>query len=524
MSKGSLWRKWDLHIHTPESHEQQYRLSSQDRSNLEPNVWEKFVVALEGESDVAAIGITDYFSLEGYKKIVEYRENGRLANFDLILPNIEFRLDRVLATREGESQPRLNYHVIFSNEIDVDKIQTEFLQSIDIETEGAEKRTLTRENIEEIGRNLKEHHEQFQPRSDYYVGCTSIYVSLNQMLEILEDKSSIFGGKYILALADDYWSQIDWDQSHLIRRTLLMKSHALFASNRKTREWALGRSEGYSSQKKFKGEFGRLFPSVHGSDAHSFDELFKPDLDRYCWIKADPTFEGLKQIIFEPEERVRIQRENPEPRKSLYTLDQVELRNTKINQEVSLTEQTIPLNWNLLAITGGKGSGKTALVDLIANLFENRTQSGGRDENSFVQRIQDEKPDLHVEIEFLGDDVPSFAKDLMDESFYESSEITYLPQGMINEISGRREAMDSIIQEIIFDNKRVLKGGFRRKFGQLKSELRLLAEVIDELNNDIYKVEQEVEPRVVADAERSKMLKEGELKDKRMNSTRSLME
>ena len=33
--------------------------------------------------------------------------------------------------------------------------------------------------------------------------------------------------------------------------------------------------------------------------------------NKCTWIKADPTFEGLKQILYEPEERVRIQQEDP---------------------------------------------------------------------------------------------------------------------------------------------------------------------------------------------------------------------
>lgn len=48
-------------------------------------------------------------------------------------------------------------------------------------------------------------------------------------------------------------------------------------------------------------------PCIHGSDAHLLDDICKPDLDRYTWIKADPTFEGLKQIIYEPDGRVQIQ-------------------------------------------------------------------------------------------------------------------------------------------------------------------------------------------------------------------------
>ncbi len=84
--------------------------------------------------DVAVIGITDYFSIEGYKKVLEYRQKGRLQNFDLILPNIEFRLDKLISSRKDEEPKRLNFHVIFSNEIEPEKIEKEFLEELHIKT------------------------------------------------------------------------------------------------------------------------------------------------------------------------------------------------------------------------------------------------------------------------------------------------------------------------------------------------------------------------------------------------------
>lgn len=35
-------------------------------------------------------------------------------------------------------------------------------------------------------------------------------------------------------------------------------------------------------------------PCIHGCDAHGNEKVFSPDADRFCWVKADPTFEGLK--------------------------------------------------------------------------------------------------------------------------------------------------------------------------------------------------------------------------------------
>lgn len=59
--KGSEWRRWDLHIHTPAS-----------VLNHEFQSWESYLDALEqGDPRICAIGITDYASIEGYKRVVE---------------------------------------------------------------------------------------------------------------------------------------------------------------------------------------------------------------------------------------------------------------------------------------------------------------------------------------------------------------------------------------------------------------------------------------------------------------------
>ena len=53
--RGSEWRKWDLHLHTPGTKKNdQYRLDSGD-------VWDEFCQKLKS-SDVKVFGITDYFS------------------------------------------------------------------------------------------------------------------------------------------------------------------------------------------------------------------------------------------------------------------------------------------------------------------------------------------------------------------------------------------------------------------------------------------------------------------------------
>ena len=57
--KGSEWRKWDLHVHSPFSILNNQYLKLPDGT---PN-WEPFISKLES-LDIAVVGITDYFTIE----------------------------------------------------------------------------------------------------------------------------------------------------------------------------------------------------------------------------------------------------------------------------------------------------------------------------------------------------------------------------------------------------------------------------------------------------------------------------
>lgn len=49
-----------------------------------------------------------------------------------------------------------------------------------------------------------------------------------------------------------------------------------------------------------------LHTCFHGSDAHSYEKDFEPDEKRYCYIKAELSFDGLKQVLNDPLDRVFI--------------------------------------------------------------------------------------------------------------------------------------------------------------------------------------------------------------------------
>jgi hypothetical protein len=300
IKRGSVWRKWDLQIHTPFSY-----LNNQFGDNFDNYVKNVFKKALE--NNICAIGITDYFCIEGYKKIKnDYLNKQKLKELEfsdeeikkilniLILPNIEFRLNTLVGTS------RINFHVIFSNDVSIQDIEESFLHELDFVYEGNpqdedEKQKLKIPNLKSLGKKLKEEHENFKTDTDLFVGMKTAVVDDKDIMDLLNNKKTKFKEKYLVLIpADEDLSKIKWDgQDHQVRKVIIQKSDALFSSNENTIDWGIGKK--HKSKKEFIKEFKTLKPCICGSDAHKNDELFKRQDNKFCWIKADPTFEGLKQ-------------------------------------------------------------------------------------------------------------------------------------------------------------------------------------------------------------------------------------
>ena len=124
---GSAWRKWDLHVHTPDSFYQNYPGNSE-------KAWEAFLADLEAlPPEFKVIGINDYVLVDGYEKVLQAKRNGRLANLDLILPVVELRLDKfggtVKAGDSGSGWSRINLHVIF-DQVEAQFIREQFIGAI----------------------------------------------------------------------------------------------------------------------------------------------------------------------------------------------------------------------------------------------------------------------------------------------------------------------------------------------------------------------------------------------------------
>lgn len=383
--RGSEWRRWDLQVHTPFS-----ALNNGFGQDFDAYAKVLFEKAIERE--IAVIGVTDYFTIEGFKKLRSVQEDsGRLndllgpemaerARQIRLLPNIEFRLDDFV--RVGEHDSRVNAHLIFSDDVPAREIEENLLSQLRFVSDSApgerdSRKSLSIANLTEFGKRLKEEEEAFKNRTDLEVGMTQAAVSHTEITDLLNE-NAVFKNRFLfVVVADEDLSKISWKgQGHSTRKVLVQKSHMLFSANRGTREFALGqRSESVAS---FENEFRGLKPCVHGSDAHKEADLFEPADGRQLWVGANPTFDGLVQLCLEPADRVYIGNEPP-------SLQRVRASATKSIEQISFKRSPsagshaewfsgdVPFNPGLVAVIGKKGSGKSALADILGLLGDSDT-------------------------------------------------------------------------------------------------------------------------------------------------------
>ena len=476
--RGSEWRRWDLHVHTPLSVLNNH--FGDPDTKFDEYVQQLFSKAIE--YDIAAIGITDYFSLEGYKKIREYLSNDTKMKelfpeeFNrekiqkiLLLPNIEFRI----ATFVGEKSTAINYHVIFSDKVSDTELEENFLSQLkflDKSSPGENDSALplTRNNVEQFGKRLK--HEQNFSGTDYKVGLENLVVAHETITSVLKNNSNFINQYLVCIPINDDLSQINWTgRDHNTRKILIQKSHCFFTSNPQNIDWALGKKS--TSVAEYVNEFGMLKPCVHASDAHSFDTLFKPDQDRFCWIKADPTYNGLTQILFEPETRVRIQASKPENKPEYNLIDYVKIKNADFSNGDEPAK--IYFNPNLNCIIGGKSTGKSLLLNNIAYAIDKKQVSSKHYECHTHNSQNIFSPIEGFEV---------FWKDQKTEqdSIDFQRKIIYIPQAYIDRLCEKKEEhsyIDDVISDVIFQNSE-LKNKYEEtiyKIGENKKAIENLS-------------------------------------------------
>lgn len=309
--RGSEWRKWDLHFHTPSSHDYD------DKS-----VTNKELIDVLTEEGIEAVAITDHHFID----VGRIKSLKKIAGDTItIFPGIEF-----CSSSRGEEP--VHFIGIFPEDCDIQYIWGEINSKADI----AKKRQ--------------------EGKKDNEIYCDLEMTS--KLIRELGGVVSVHAGR----------------KSNSIER-ITNSLPVKMAEKEDIAKWidifGLGQErdqQGYI-QKVFP-KIGR-YPMIICSDNHNIKDY---QIKQYCWIKADPTFEGLKQIVNAPQDRVFVGKEPPilsrvRENRTRY-IKQLQIRKTKSSalQEKWFEDVKIPFNSGLVALIGNKGDGKSAILDILGLL------------------------------------------------------------------------------------------------------------------------------------------------------------
>lgn len=345
--KGSLWRKWDLQVHAPGDH-----LNDGYKTDDGSDALDKFCDEIE-ESDVQVLGITDYFAFESVEKFLRRFKEKYSASKKVFFFNLELRLNETVNKQLEE----VNTHLLF-NPTSLSQVE----------------KFLTRLRINKTGADEKQIYCSELKTRDDFASATVTRESINRAFE------DTFGKK---ATRQDHFLVITAANNDGLRPERGAKrKEGICDEIDKFSDAFLGGLQNinyYLNVDRYEDdlEAGKK-PVLSTSDSHSFDDIeealgkrvtrkdakFKEIVMKdVTWIKADPSYEGLKQVLYEPNsgERVFIGPVEPD-QKDEYKV----IRKIKFPFSGDFPTE-IEFNNNLCSIIGSRSSGKSALLAYIAH-------------------------------------------------------------------------------------------------------------------------------------------------------------
>ncbi len=399
-SKGSSWHKWDLHVHTPYTHlNKEYKCSEED-----------FIQKL-CDSQIDCIGLTNYFKFN--RKEFELKRKIEERGIKVFY-NLEVRLDY-----KNNRNEFLDFHIIFSDEILSDGIK-KFLSDMEATVDR------TKKKLADLGKK----------------DCGKAVVNFDELLECLEKESLKLRGKYLLGFLSRGHGN---SRSSSNYEKIAKKSHFLIHSSDNQKDL---KKEQSNLKKDREFWLKNNKPLLQSSDAHKEGPIGQ----KYTWIKAEKTFEGLKQIIYEPETRVSVDKEKPQD--PLHKIDGVGLN---FDEEVKTTNEqgdtpfcyagfneTLYFSPYFTCVIGGRGSGKSTLLQLIVSSIK---------EENFVKGLKLETIQKSLKIQSnidIADSIEYLAQNEVEEFATNVSKFTEAIFNRIDSKSGGKlEELEKQIKESI---------------------------------------------------------------------------
>jgi hypothetical protein len=442
--RGSEWRKWDLHVHPPGT-------KLNDGYGAPPDL-DRFCQILE-DSDVQVFGIADYFSVDAFYAVADrFYQLFPQSNKNLF-PNVELRLNEIV---NGSNQI-VDLHLLFRPEVDRDRLE----------------------------RLLRELKTQITNERDIPLRCSELttkahFESATVSRADIEDAITQTFGKAslrtdnVLIIVPSNNNGIRAGGGEQRKRNLADQIDKLcdaFYGNRNNVAYFLRTDRYEDSTQKSKPK-----PVYAGSDAHSFQQLddwlgrtFEGNSTRkdVTWIKADPTFEGLQQTLFEPSSRVRIQVSMPDTKEPYKVISAVHFQGPGFPKKVVL-------NSGLVSVIGSRSSGKSAFLAYIAHAVDPTYTVAQQIASGMMEREKAgpaagktwaEVSNIVCTVEWA-------------DAEAREGKVIYIPQNSLFSVSERPEEITAKIQPVLFRMDAGLKTSHQRMQADIKASKTTVGEAI----------------------------------------------
>ncbi|MBA4172253.1 MAG: phosphotransferase [Hyphomicrobium sp.] len=460
INRGSEWHRWEPHIHAPGT------ILNNQFGGADP--WGSYLATLEASRPkIEAIAVTDYYVTDTYEELLRHKAAGRLPGVQLLFPNIELRLD--VAAKSGF----VNIHLLVSPEDPEHLLEIKrILKRLQFQAFN-DRFDCTREDLIKLGKraDLKFSDDAAALRH----GATQFKVNFRELRDVFAQ--SEWAKKNILIAvaggAGDGTSGVRQAADATVRQEIEKFAHVIFSSSPAQREFWLGQRAGMTAE-DLRARYDGCKPCLHGSDSHDQRSVGQPNDNRFSWIKGALAFDSLRQACIDPEGRAHVGEQPPRSAMPSQVISRV-----SINESTWAATPEIPLNPGLVAIIGARGSGKTALADVIAAGCDAISQSAWAGDDtispSFLARARSLIGDATTTLDWGGGSTVTRALDGRDVDDHMSfPRARYLSQQFVEELCSAKGVSDGLIDEIervIFESHAEDDRGGANDFAELREQL-----------------------------------------------------
>ena len=450
LNSGSRWHRWEPHIHAPGT-----VLNDQFQGH---DAWGDYLTAIEhSQPAIKVLGITDYYSTTIYERTRHAKIEGRLPQCDFIFPNIEMRL--AFSTGKGSF---VNIHLLVNPEDPehLDQLKR-FLRQL---TFRAHEDTYECSKTDLIRLGRRSDANATSAEAALEVGSVQFKVAFEKLQDAYRD-SRWAKENIVIAVSGnshDGTSGIRSAADTALREEVEKFAHVIFSSSSNQRNFWLGR--GVLNAGGIREKYGNLKPCLHGCDAHNLQTVGLPKNDHYSWVKGAPTFDSLRQACVEPE-RAYVGDAPP-----IGASPSQLIKSIQIDGAIWAKTPYLELNPGLVAIIGARGSGKTALADIIALGCDALSERPSK--KSFLARARDLLTGASVRLVWGFEGVITEQPlDAIHPDFWaEYPRARYLSQQFVEELcssDGMTDELLAEIERIVFESHDVSERDGTVEFNEL---------------------------------------------------------